>query len=231
MEVTGDFACFTRPEMKVERVSYPCITPSAARGVFTAIYWHPGMTWHITRIELLKPIRWANIRRNELDKVTACFVEDARVQRGSLILRDVHYRLYGEFDYSVPEYYTADAAEECINTRTELDLFSQPAKDRKKTRRYTAEKHVAIFSRRAEFGRCFNTPYLGCREFSCKSFRLVRDPENEPVQPIAEDLDFDFMLYDIDFSNPSDPRPMFYRPRMRRGVIIVPKADSDEVFK
>ena len=101
LEVSGDFACFTRPEMKVERVSYDIITPSAARGIFTAIFWKPAILWHITKIEVLNPIRWTSIRRNEVSAVAnprsdGILVEDARQQRAGLILRDVRYRLWAE---------------------------------------------------------------------------------------------------------------------------------------
>ena len=103
LEVSGDYACFTRPEMKVERVSYDVITPSAARGIFTAIFWKPAIRWRITKIEVLNPIRWTSIRRNEVSAVASprsdgIFVEDVRQQRAGLILRDVRYRLRAEFD-------------------------------------------------------------------------------------------------------------------------------------
>ena len=108
LEVKGDFACFTRPEMKVERVSYDVITPSAARAIFDAILWKPAIRWRITKIEVLNPVRWANIRRNEVASVASprspgIFIEDARQQRAGLILRDVNYRLHGEFDFISPE--------------------------------------------------------------------------------------------------------------------------------
>ena len=106
LDVSGDFACFTRPEMKVERVSYDVITPSAARGIFTAIFWKPAIRWRITRIEVLNPIRWTSVRRNEVSAVASprtdgIFVEDVRQQRAGLILRDVRYRLHAEFDFSI----------------------------------------------------------------------------------------------------------------------------------
>ncbi len=104
LEITGDYACFTRPEMKVECVSYDVITPSAARGIFSAIFWKPAIRWRITRIEVLNPIRWASVRRNEVASVASTrsdgiLIEDARQQRAALVLRDVHYRIYAEFDF------------------------------------------------------------------------------------------------------------------------------------
>ena len=204
IDVSGDFACFTRPEMKVERVSYDVITPSAARGVVTAIFWKPAIRWRITRIEVLNPIRWTTIRRNEVSAVASprsdgIFVEDARQQRAGLILRDVRYRIWAEFD---------------IMTKGE-----DPA------------KYAAMFDRRATNGQYFMHPYLGCREFSCKEIRLVKHPEQESLRPISETRDLGFMLYDMDFSNPKDIKPMFYRPKMVDGVIAVPHPDSEEVFK
>ena len=107
LEVSGEFACFTRPEMKVERVSYDVITPSAARGIFTAIFWKPAISWRITKIEVLNPIRWASVRRNEVSakaspRSSGILIEDARQQRAGLILRDVRYRLYAECDFIPP---------------------------------------------------------------------------------------------------------------------------------
>ena len=117
LEVAGPYACFTRPEMKVERVSYDIITPSAARAIFEAILWKPAMRWRVTRIETLAPIRWASVRRNEVGKVastrTACiFVEDERQQRAGLLLRDVRYRLYAQFDY-IPSGQRGRGAQSC----------------------------------------------------------------------------------------------------------------------
>src|SRR5512145_3158085 len=109
LKVWSDYACFTRPEMKVERVSYDVITPSAARSVFDAILWKPAIHWQPTKIELLKPIRWASVRRNEVSKVASpragagIFIEDDRQQRAGLVLRDVKYRLHAEFVFIPPE--------------------------------------------------------------------------------------------------------------------------------
>lgn len=203
LEVSGDYACFTRPEMKVERVSYDVITPSAARGIFTAIFWKPAIRWRITKIEVLSPIRWTSVRRNEVSAVASprsggIFVEDVRQQRAGLILRDVRYRLWAEFDMVSSE---------------------DPA------------KYVAMFDRRATNGQHFMHPYLGCREFSCREIRLVKNPELESTNPISETRDLGFMLYDMDYSDGKDIKPMFYRPKMVDGVIVVPHPESEEVFK
>ena len=203
LEVAAPFACFTRPEMKVERVSYDVITPSAARGVFSAIFWKPAIRWRITKIEVLNPIKWANIRRNEVSAVASprsrgILVEDVRQQRAGLLLRDVRYRLHAEFDCVPPE---TDEA-----------------------------KYAAMFDRRATKGQHFMQPYLGCREFSCETVRLVRDFAAEPP-PIDETRDLGFMLYDMDYSDPKDIKPMFFRAQMANGVITVPHPDSEEVFR
>lgn len=203
LEVSGDYACFTRPEMKVERVSYDVITPSAARGIFTAIFWKPAIRWRITKIEVLNPIRWTSIRRNEVSAVASprsdgIFVEEVRQQRAGLILSDVRYRLWAEFDMMSRE---------------------DPA------------KYAAMFDRRATNGQYFMHPYLGCREFSCREIRLVKNPELESTNPISDTRDLGFMLYDMDYSDEKDIKPMFYRPKMIDGVIAVPHPESKEVFK
>ena len=210
LEVRGDYACFTRPEMKVERVSYDLITPSAARSVFEAILWKPGLRWRVTRIEVLAPVRWISVRRNEVSSVAssrnalaamsegrgmlALYVEDDRQQRAGLFLRDVAYRLHAE-----------------------LELVSDEA-------RSNPAKYAAMFSRRAQAGQCVNQPYLGCREFSA-SFRLVElqadgcvsDAEPGAVQAMSADLGW--MLYDMDYADRDDPKPQFFRARIERGVM------------
>ena len=204
LEVSGDYACFTRPEMKVERVSYDVITPSAARGIYSAIFWKPAINWRITKIEVLNPIRWTSVRRNEVSAVASTrsdgiLVEDVRQQRAGLILRDVRYRLWAEFDV--------------------LSAGEDPA------------KYAAMFDRRASNGQYFMHPYLGCREFSCRDIRLVKHPESEAAKTIQETRDLGFMLYDMDYSDPKDIKSTFYRPNMVNGVIEVPHPDSEEVFK
>ncbi len=209
IEVQGDFACFTRPEMKVERVSYDVITPSAARAIFDAILWKPAIRWQVTRIEVLNPIRWINLRRNEVGSVVpvgnvkkamngnfhrlALDVEDDRQQRAGLFLRDVRYRLHAHFEL--------------------LNKDEPPA------------KYSEMFERRVRKGQCFNQPYLGCREFSC-DFRLV-DEDGPP--PIDETRELGWMLYDLDYSDPQSPNPRFFNTWMQKGVIEVPDWDSEEV--
>ena len=234
LEVSGEFACFTRPEMKVERVSYDVITPSAARAIYSAIFWKPAIRWRITRIDVLNPIRWTSFRRNEVasvatEKSSGIYVEEDRQQRAGLFLRDVCYRLYAEFDFippdkrnessnPVPEWLAETETEE-LRTQTEVHSDEKEA------------KYAAIFDRRASKGQYFMHPYLGCREFSCREFHLVKHPEQEERQPIPETRDLGFMLYDLDFSDPKNIKPMFYRPRMNAGVIIVPDVNSPEVYR
>jgi CRISPR-associated protein Cas5d len=240
IEVSGAYACFTRPEMKVERVSYDVITPSAARAIFEAILWKPAIRWHITRIEVLNPIRWFSIRRNEVGAVLssaavksamlagkgdlALYVDAERQQRAGLILRDVRYRLYATFERLTP-------VERLSNTRQpraeadEAAANAQPESD---------AKYAAMFERRARKGQCFNQPYLGTREFSCD----VRWVEPNAAAPAVDaslngSRDLGFMLFDLDFGPAphSEPQPMWYRPTMHDGVISVPRFDSAEVLR
>jgi len=214
LELSGPYACFTRPEMKVERVSYDVITPSAARACFEAVLWKPAIRWHVRRVEVLKPIRWMNLRRNEVAGVVstrnvqtamrngsgelALYVAEERQQRAGLFLRDVAYRVHAELEFL-------------------------PARDPQGS----VAKYVEMFERRASKGQCVNQPYLGCREFAAH-FRLVSDVAEEPA-PQPETRDLGFMLHDMDFSNPAGPQPRFFRAEMINGVVQVPAWNSLEV--
>lgn len=227
IEVWGELACFTRPEMKVERVSYDVITPSAARAIFSAILWKPAIRWRIDRIDVLAPIRWINIRRNEVSAVGSkdpIIVETNRTQRAALMLRDVRYRLHAHFDFIPPE-----ERPKVLNETPEWLRPDDPVFTREAGPDECAAKYAAMFERRASKGQCFIRPYLGCRECAAE-FRLVRDLSAEPA-PIAEDRDLGFMLYDLDYSDPNDIQPMFYRPMMQQGVIRVPAYNSEEVLR
>lgn len=211
LEVWGDWACFTRPELKVERVSYDVITPSAARAIFEAIFWKPAIRWRVTKIEVLQPIKWTNIRRNEVGAVASkspIFIEDKRQQKNSLLLQDVRYRIYAKLIY-------------------------RPARERKGEVIKDGEnpmKYYEMFERRARQGQCFTQPYLGCREFAA-NWEYVENIEGRHM-PIAEDRDLGIMLYDMDFEhNIQKPNAMFYRANMKQGVIVVPDKDSEEVLK
>jgi CRISPR-associated protein Cas5d len=216
LQVWGERACFTRPEMKVERVSYDVITPSAARGILEAIHWKPAIRWHIDRIHVLKPIRFESLRRNEVGGKLAAgtvtkamkagstagvisYVEDDRQQRAATVLRDVSYVIAAHFALTV----------------------QASAED-------TEGKHLDIFNRRARRGQCFHTPCLGVREFPA-SFRLLAADEPLPPVPstLARELDLGWMLHDIDFADGMTPR--FFRARLVDGVVTVPPWHSQEV--
>lgn len=220
LEVWGDMACFTRPEFKVERVSYDVITPSAARAIFEAILFKRyAMRWQVTKIEVLNPIKWVSVKRNEVGavaskKAESIFIEDKRQQKNTLALRDVRYRLWANLVY-VP---VKDRPKEAFAKH-------QPGDDE------NPMKYYQMFERRASHGQCFTQPYLGMRECAA-SWRLV-DTTHESLTPtLNESRDLGIMLYDMDFeANPRSPEAMFYRPQMHEGVIIVPPKDSEEVLK
>ena len=242
LEVSGNHACFTRPEMKVERVSYDVITPSAARAIFEAIMWKPAIRWQVTRIEVCRPIRWISVRRNEVGAVVPAgsvktamkaghgdlglYVEGARQQRAGLFLRDVRYRLHARFE-------RIDAGAHKPNYPHLVGRFDGPGEREVLQGPESDAKYAAMFERRARKGQCFNQPYLGTREFSC-AFRLI-DPADEPFTPPdelrGEPKDLGWMLYDLDFGPPphADPKPLFFRARLVDGVIDVPARDSEEV--
>lgn len=243
LEVWGDYACFTRPEMKVERVSYDVITPSAARAIFEAILWKPAIKWKIKKIEVLKPIRWISVRRNEVAALAnsssgGIFIDEVnkegkpkyRQQRAGYFLQDVHYRLYAELAFiPVTQRPTIrkHLSENLIDPDEQfiIDACKETAKTGKDE---NPGKYNAMFARRAKKGQCFNQPYLGTREFSCH-FRLVEKPEDKTATPIEETRDFGFMLYDMDFSDPKDPKPAFFKAHMEKGIIAVPDWESEDV--
>ena len=217
LEVWGPMACFTRPELKVERVSYDVITPSAARAIFEAIFWKPAIHWQVTKIELLNPIKWTSVRRNEVGAVASknpIFIEDKRQQKNSLLLKDVKYRIWAKLEF-IPRRKRAKQS----------DLFDEEHHDE------NPAKYNAMFERRASKGQCFNQPYLGTRE-CVASFRLINPESDEMAEPISESRDLGIMLYDMDFEkNLKNPPAMFYRAKMGNGVIIVPPKDSEEILR
>lgn len=215
LEVWGDMACFTRPELKVERVSYDVITPSAARAVFESIFWKDAIRWEVTKIEVLNPIKWTAIRRNEVGAVAgknikSIYIEEKRQQKNALLLKDVRYRIYAKLIF--------------IPVRDRKNMKHDPGSDE------NPGKYNAMFERRAAKGQCFNQPYLGTREFAA-SFRLI-DKNAEDLRPaIDENRDFGIMLYDMDFSDIKNVQPMFYRAKMVQGVIMVPAYNSEEILR
>lgn len=235
LEVSGDFACFTRPEMKVERVSYDVMTPSAARAVFEAILWKPAIRWQVSKIEVLHPIKWINLRRNEVGCVASTrnietamksstgrlgiFVEDERQQRAGLFLRDVKYRIHAHFELRDPGFHKPNYPH--LSKRKsddEGDLVNEPN---------AAVKFMSMFERRAAKGQCINQPYLGCREFAAH-FSLVDTNATSP-EAVLETRDLGYMLYDLDYSDAANPKPRFFRAYLVNGVLNIPAWDSEEV--
>jgi len=243
LEVWGDYACFTRPEMKVERVSYDVPTPSSVRAVFESIFWKPAIRWHPTKIEILNPIKWISVRRNEVGAVMSprsngIIIEDVRQQRAGYFLRDVKYRFFAALEYIpveqrknnkhsiVPQY---------LWDPEEKDFMQEEIKaweEKQETERTdeTPGKYLAIFERRASKGQCFNQPYLGTREFSCH-FKLIKDFETNPAETIDETRELGFMLYDMDFTDLKDPKAMFFNAKIENGTVTIPNFDSGEIRK
>ena len=185
VEVWGDYACFTRPEMKTERVSYDVMTPSAARGLLESVYWHPGLRWMIDRIRVCSPIRFTNIRRNEVKDVIS-----------------------------------ANKVKAVMNGGTgELYLAAAPGDNH--------GKFQDIVKRRLERGQCYSMPYLGTREFPAHFRRCAELP------PCPDELkgtrDLGWMLWDMDYRDPENITPKFFRAELVDGVMIVPPPDSGEV--
>jgi CRISPR-associated protein Cas5d len=225
LHVTGDYALFTRPEMKAERVSYDVITPSAARGLLEAIYWKPQIRWVVDRLHVLRPIQFTSIRRNEIaSKIPLAsariamkdgqgniglHIEEERQQRAALVLRDVAYLIEAHFDV--------------LDRRFDKNGPELPAKD-------CEGKHLDMFIRRARAGQCFQQPYFGTREFPAR-FTLIESGAEIPAStlpPADQNHDFGYMLHDIAFDQ--DPKskavrsttPRFFRAQMKDGVITVP---------
>lgn len=209
LHIWGERACFTRPEMKAERLSYDVITPSAARGILEAIHWKPAIRWQVDRIHVLKPIRFESIRRNEVgSKLSpasvakamkagstaglAAYVDEDRQQRAATVLRDVAYVIGAHFE-----------------------LTDKAGPDD------SVGKHLDIFNRRARKGQCFHTPCMGVREFPAH-FRLLEDDDVMPAAKAGPppDQDLGWMLHDLDFSD--GMKPYFFQASMKSGVIEVP---------
>ncbi len=194
IRVRGDYALFTRPEMKVERMSYDVITPSAARGIIEAIYWKPSIRWVIDRIHVLRPIEFTNIRRNEVsekmsEKKAYIATNEVRQIRAAMVLKNVDYVIEAHFEI-VPE------------KAGESD---------------TIEKHYNMVLRRLRKGQYYSPPCLGTREFGAR-VDIIEDGQI-PASPLSGVRDLGWMLYDIDFSNPQNITPRFFKAEMQDGVI------------
>lgn len=206
VKVWGEYACFTRPEMKVERVSYPVPTASAARGILEAIFWKPEFTWDVREVWVLKPIRYASFMRNEVkNKASLRTVRrwakngggyeaaEDRTQRHSLVLRDVAYLIRAE-----------------VRVRPGCD--AHPAKFRDQ------------FRRRVQRSQCYARPYLGCREFAA-----AFGPPQGGEEPIPENMELGRMLWDLDYADEGDGRgtPRFFEARLKDGVIRYPTFEEE----
>lgn len=216
LEVWGDYALFTRPEMKVERVSYDVMTPSAARGLMEAVYWHPGMRWSVDRIHVCSPIRFTNLRRNEVKATVSarsartamergtgdlylCTPENIQ-QRASMLLRDVHYVIEAHFDMT-------DRAAPGDNPG----------------------KFQDIIKRRVRKGQFYHQPYFGCREFPV-NFKLCEQIPDCP-ESLKGERDLGWMMWDMDYTDPENIQPMFFRAVLRDGVLDIPTLESGEVHR
>ena len=205
VKVCGNFALFSRPELKVERCSYDVMTPSAARGILDAIYWHPGLKWVVDKIYVRKPIQFTSVRRNEVkSKVLASSVLQAYnggekplyisskeeiVQRASMLLCDVEYVIDAHFEMT-----------ERANATDNPGKFKD------------------IIMRRLRRGECFHMPYFGCREFPAH-FCLWEEEKIPTAYEDVEEKDLGLMLYDLDYRNPEDIQPMFFRAVLKRGIL------------
>jgi CRISPR-associated protein Cas5d len=190
--------------MKVERVSYDVMTPSAARGILEAVLWKPAIRWEVMRIEVLRPIRWISVRRNEVGvrasaRNDGIYADDPNVrqQRAGLFLRDVEYIIHARF------------------------LLTERA-----GREDNISKFAEMFQRRVERGQCFNQPYLGCREFSASFASLGATAA--PPRPIQQTRDLGWMLHDLDYAD-GTATPRFFRAKLENGVVYVPPLTSEEV--
>lgn len=214
VEVWGEYACFSRPEMKTERVSYDMMTPSAARGLLESVYWHPGMKWVIDRIHVCSPICFTNIRRNEVkDTISGRKVKtvmekgqgelylatsESIQQRAAMVLKDVHY---------------------VIDAHFEMGEKAAPGDN--------PGKFQDIIRRRLERGQCYSMPYFGTREFPAQFQRCTTLP------PCPEELvgvrDLGWMLLDMNYTDPQNITPRFFRAQLEDGVLTIPPFDSEEV--
>lgn len=208
VKVEGDFACFTRPDLKVERMSYPCMTYSAARGVLDSILWKPEFKWYIRRILVLKPVQYASIKRNEINSkqgITPIIIDELRPdgkpkfrsQRNSIVLKDVAY---------------------IIEASVFQDKFDE---------KNPPKKYAEMFTRRVRKGQCYRRPYLGTREFSCEFYE-----PSESDKPIADDIPIGSIFFDIFYDENGGLEPVFaYDAAIRNGVFECDKDSCDRLMK
>jgi CRISPR-associated protein Cas5d len=206
VKVNGDFACFTRPDLKVERMTYPCMTPSAARGILDSILWKPEFQWYVRRIIVLKPVRFTTIKRNEINSKQSrnpIIIEKKRAQRNSLILRDVSYII-------------------------EASIFMKQPTGKKAFDKYVGENEgkEGMFPRRVKKGQCWRRPYLGTREFSAEFMK----PDGTE-QPIQETIPIGSMLFDIFYDTNGKPIPLFFHDvAIRDGVLNCEVPENEQML-
>jgi len=207
VKVKGDYACFTRPDLKVERMTYPCMTPSAARGILDSILWKPEFQWYVRRILILRPVRFATIKRNEINTKqgrSPVVIEDKRVQRNSVVLRDVAYII-------------------------EASIYQKQISDKNNPDKYvgmTVGKE-GMFPRRVKKGQCWRRPYLGVREFAAE----FMEPDGTE-QPIQETIPIGSMLFDIFCDANGKPEPLFfYDVAVRNGILNCEVPENDKMMQ
>lgn len=218
VKVKGDFACFTRPDLKVERMTYPCMTPSAARGILDSILWKPEFSWYVRRIVVLNPLRFFSIKRNEInskqyknpivvDEVDKKGKPKYRVQRNSIVLKEVAYII-------------------------EASIYQEKISEANKPEKYIGKKGIdadkdGIFVRRVKKGQCWRRPYFGTREFSAE----FMDPD-DTEQPISETIPIGSMLFDIFYDNRGKPQPLFfYNVAVRGGILDCEVPENKKMMK
>jgi CRISPR-associated protein Cas5d len=214
VKVKGDYACFTRPDLKVERMTYPCMTPSAARGILDSILWKPEFQWYVRRIIVLNPVRFMTIKRNEIKSkqgATPIVVDEVldsgkpknRVQRNSVVLRDVGYII-------------------------EASIFMNNVTDKRMFEKYVGmtEKKDGIFPRRVRKGQCWRRPYLGTREFSAEFM-----PPDGSDQVLQETIPIGSMLFDIFYDDKGKPQPLFFEAAIRDGVLDCEVPENDQMMR
>lgn len=209
VKVKGMYACFTRPDLKVERMTYPCMTPSAARGILDSILWKPEFQWYVRRILILNPIRFATIKRNELNAKQSrnpIIIEDKRAQRNSIILRDVAYII-------------------------EASIYQENITDYNRPEKYVGQKGIdaendGMFIRRVKKGQCWRRPYLGVREFAAEFMRT-----DETEQPIQDTIPVGSMLFDIFYDAKGKPEPLFFHDvAIREGILSCEVPENDKMM-
>lgn len=218
VKVTGDYACFTRPDLKVERMSYPCMTPAAARGVLDSILWKPEFQWYVRRISVLRPIRFCTIKRNELkakqgptpiviDAVDNRGKPKYRAQRNSVVLRNVAYVI-------------------------EASIYQKQADDRNRPEKYVGRKGIdgkkdGIFIRRLNKGQCWRRPFLGVREFAAEFMSM-----DEDFQPVQETIPIGSMLFDMFYDEKGKAEPVFFHDvAIRNGVLDCEVPENDKIMQ